>query len=48
LGHDEKGRERQASRAFTGTRREAQSELATFVSETERDDQEERSLERRS
>jgi hypothetical protein len=36
LGRDEKGRERHASRAFAGTRREAQSALATFASETER------------
>ena len=36
LGRDERGKEQQATRAFSGTKREAQSALAAFVAETER------------
>ncbi len=35
IGRDERGRERQTSRSFSGTKREAQSALAAFVTETE-------------
>ena len=36
LGRDKQGRVRQATRAFAGNKREAESALAAFVSETER------------
>ena len=36
MGRDERGRERHASRVLSGTKREAQSALAAFVTETER------------
>jgi integrase len=36
IGRDERGRDKQASRSFTGTKREAQTELAAFLTDIQR------------
>jgi hypothetical protein len=48
LGRDENGRERHASRVFTGTQREAQSALAEFLKDVARGRQSESAVARAS